>query len=45
MTGNFARKKRLTLCHLPSGTTNDIGAMWGYGKDIVSNLKLALMVR
>ena len=42
MTGNFARKKRLTLCHLPSGTTNDIGAMWGYGKDIVSNLKLAL---
>ena len=42
MTGNFKRKKRLVLCHLPSGTTNDIGAMWGYGKNIVSNLKLAL---
>ena len=42
MTGNFKRKKRLVLCHLPSGTTNDIGAMWGYGKDIISNLKLAL---
>ena len=42
MTGNFMRKKRLTLCHLPSGTTNDIGAMWGYGKNILSNLKLAL---
>ena len=26
MTGNFKRKDRLVLCHLPSGTTNDIGA-------------------
>lgn len=42
MTGNFKRKDRLVLCHLPSGTTNDIGAMWGYGKNILSNLKLAL---
>lgn len=42
MTGNFKRKKRLILCHLPSGTTNDIGAMWGYGKNIIQNLKLAL---
>ncbi len=42
MSGNFKRKKRIVLCHLPSGTTNDIGAMWGYGKNIISNLKLAL---
>ena len=42
MTGNFKREERLVLCHLPSGTTNDIGAMWGYGKNIISNLKLAL---
>ncbi len=42
MTGNFKREERLTLCHLPSGTTNDIGAMWGYGKNMVNNLKLAL---
>lgn len=42
MTGNFKRRDRLVLCHLPSGTTNDIGAMWGYGKNIISNLKLAL---
>lgn len=42
MTGNFMREKRLLLCHLPSGTTNDIGAMWGYGKNILTNLKLAL---
>ena len=42
MMGNFMRKERLILCHLPSGTTNDIGAMWGYGKDMIKNLKLAL---
>lgn len=42
MTGNFMRDDRLILCHLPSGTTNDIGAMWGYGKNMVTNLKLAL---
>lgn len=42
MTGNLKRNDRIVLCHLPSGTTNDIGAMWGYGKNIIENLKLAL---
>ena len=42
MTGNFQRKDRILLCHLPSGSTNDIGAMWGYGKNLTNNLKLAL---
>jgi len=42
MTGNFKRKKRMILCHLPSGTTNDIGAMWGYGKSMLNNLRLAM---
>lgn len=42
MSGNFKRKDRIVLCHLPSGTTNDIGTMWGYGKNMLSNLKLAL---
>ena len=42
MTGNFMRKNRIVLCHLPSGTTNDVGAMWGYGKNMLNNLKLAL---
>lgn len=42
MSGNFKRKERLVLCHLPSGTTNDIGTMWGYGKNMLNNLKLAL---
>ena len=42
MTGNFMRKDRIVLCHLPSGTTNDVGAMLGYGKNMLNNLKLAL---
>lgn len=42
MTGNFMRKDRIVLCHLPSGTTNDVGSMWGYGKNMLNNLKLAL---
>ena len=42
MTGNFMRKDRIVLCHLPSGTTNDVGAMWGDGKNMLNNLKLAL---
>ena len=42
MTGNFKRKKRLLLAHIPVGTTNDIGTMFGYGKNIINNLKLTL---
>ena len=42
MTGNFKRKEKLLLTHIPIGTTNDIGAMLGYGKNIVENVKLSL---
>lgn len=42
MTGNLKREDRLLLAHIPLGTTNDIGAMWGYDKDIHGNLKLLL---
>ena len=42
MTGNIKRKKRLLLAHLPVGTTNDVGAMMGYGKNIIENLKMTL---
>ena len=42
VTGNFNRKKRLLLAHIPIGTTNDVGVMFGYGKDPVSNLKLLM---
>ena len=42
MTGNLERKKPLILAHIPVGTTNDVGVMFGYGKDIKKNLKLLL---
>ncbi len=42
MTGNFERKERLVLSHLPYGTTNDIGAMFGLGKNTYKNLQLIL---
>ncbi len=42
MTGNFQRKEKLLLTHIPVGTTNDIGAMLGYTKNILENVKLSL---
>lgn len=42
MTGNFLRTEKLLLAHIPLGTTNDIGSMFGYGKDPINNLKLLL---
>ena len=39
MNGNFKRKKSLLLSHIPVGTTNDIGHMYGLGKDIIQNLE------
>ena len=42
VTGNFKREKRLLLAHIPIGTTNDVGVMFGYGKDPVKNLRLLL---
>ena len=34
MTGNLKRKERLLLSHIPVGTTNDVGAMFCYGKEV-----------
>lgn len=42
VTGNFKRTERLICAHIPVGTTNDIGNMMGYGKNILNNLKLTL---
>lgn len=42
VTGNFARKDRLVCAHIPVGTTNDIGVMMGYGKNMLNNLKMTL---
>lgn len=40
--GNFLREKRLTLAHLPYGTTNDVGTMYGYKKNPIEDLKLLM---
>lgn len=42
MTGNLERKNRLILSHIPYGTANDLGAMYGMGKNPVNNLKMIL---
>lgn len=42
MNGNLEREKRLVLSHLPVGTTNDIGHMYGLGNNLYTNLKLIL---
>ena len=42
VTGNLLRNERLVLCHIPIGTTNDVGKMFGYGKVFEKNLRLAL---
>lgn len=42
MTGNFKRKEKLLLTHIPIGTTNDIGSMLGYEKNIINNVKISL---
>ena len=42
VTGNLKRENKLLLAHIPLGTTNDIGAMFGYGSDIIDNLKKLL---
>ena len=42
VNGNLKRKHKLLLAHIPVGTTNDIGAMFGYGPDILENLKMVL---
>lgn len=42
MRGNFERKDKLLLSHIPLGTTNDIGKMYGLTKGLLANLKLVL---
>lgn len=42
VSGNLERKEPLIISHIPVGTTNDVGIMFGYGKDIKKNLKLLL---
>lgn len=39
MNGNFKRDKQVVLSHIPVGTTNDIGHMYGLTSSVVNNLK------
>jgi YegS/Rv2252/BmrU family lipid kinase len=39
VTGNLKRKKKLLLAHLPIGTTNDVGTMYGFSKNIEVDLE------
>ncbi len=42
VNGNLKRKKKLLLTHIPLGTTNDLGAMFGMVKNPIQNLKMIL---
>lgn len=39
LSGNYLRKDRLILSHIPVGTTNDFGKMLGLGKNLVKNVE------
>lgn len=42
VNGNMQRKNRLLVANIPIGTTNDVGIMFGYGKNFENNLKLLM---
>ncbi len=39
VTGNLQRENKLVLSHLPIGTTNDVGTMYGFTKNIEVDLE------
>ena len=39
VTGNLQRKNKLVISHLPIGTTNDVGTMYGFSKNIEVDLE------
>lgn len=42
MTGNLKRKDPLLIANLPLGTTNDVGHMYGYKRNMIKNLEALL---
>ena len=40
--GNLKRNKTVLMAHLPAGTTNDVGHMYGYTNNWYTNLQLLL---
>ena len=39
MNGNFKRNEPILLSHIPVGTTNDVGHMYGLSSDVIKSLK------
>ena len=42
VSGDLKRENKLLIANLPLGTTNDVGKMFGYGKNVINNLKLLM---
>ncbi len=42
MVGNLRRKNKLLISHLPQGTVNDVGRMYGMSKNVEKNLEFIL---
>lgn len=42
MVGNLKRRKKLLMSHLPQGTVNDVGKMYGLTKNLERDLELIL---
>lgn len=42
ITGNLERENKLLISHIPLGTTNDLGSIFGMTKNPIHNLKLVL---
>lgn len=40
ITGNLEREKKLLLTHLPVGTVNDVGTMYGFTKNMIVNAQM-----
>ena len=42
ITGNLKREQKLLMAHLPVGTVNDVGTMYGFTKNMVVNAQMLL---
>lgn len=42
ITGNLMREKKLLISQLPVGTMNDVGTMYGYTKNMITNAQMLL---
>lgn len=42
VSGNLKRDKKILMAHLPVGTVNDVGSMYGFTKNMVVNAQMLL---